>query len=104
MTGHFGSLVPGDRPQQRRRQVRHPQLQSVVQGVAVALQKMQQSDHPGLPFNERTDRRALVLAYDEISFRKTEGWPGRVGCGSDRLAVTSLTGNVRPAFWGRLGC
>jgi hypothetical protein len=35
-----------------------------VQGVAVALRKMQQSDHPGLPFNERTDRRALVLADD----------------------------------------
>ena len=29
---------------------------------------------------------ALVLADDEIAFRKTEPWPGKVGCGLDRLA------------------
>ena len=66
VTGHFGSLIPGDRPQQRRRQVRHPRFQCVVQCVAVSLRKMQQSDHLGLPFNERADRRARVLTDDEI--------------------------------------
>ena len=68
MTGHFGALVPGDRPQQRRRQIGHPRLQGIVQRLAVALNKMQQSDHPGLPFDERADRRALVLADDQIAF------------------------------------
>ena len=29
---------------------------------------MQQPDHPGLPFDECADRRALVLADDEITF------------------------------------
>ena len=29
---------------------------------------MQQSDHPGLPFDECADRRFLVLADDEIAF------------------------------------
>lgn len=66
--------------------VGHPGLQGVVEGVAVSLRKVQQSDHPGLPFDERTDRRALVLADDEIPFRKTEAWPEKVGCGLDRLA------------------
>jgi hypothetical protein len=73
--GHFGSLIPGERPQQRRRHVDHPRFQCVVQGVAVSLRKMQQSDHPGLPFRERADRRALVLTDD---------------VGSDRGAVPRL--------------
>jgi hypothetical protein len=36
-----------------------------VQGVAVSLRKVQQSDHPGLPFDERTDRRASWVGADE---------------------------------------
>ena len=75
-----------------------------MQGVAVSLRKVQQSDHPGLPFDERTDRGALVLADYEVAFRKTEALAreGRVWLRSP--CVMSLTGNVRPAFLGRLGC
>jgi hypothetical protein len=90
VTGHFGSLVPGDQPQQRRRQVRPTRPQCFVQGVSVALRKMQQSDHPGLPFDERADRLALVLADDEIAppvprLGAVLGWEGRwwivsIGC------------------------
>jgi hypothetical protein len=50
------------------------------------LWKVQQSDLPGLPFDERTDRRALVLADYEVAFRKLRPWSGKVGCGLDRLA------------------
>jgi hypothetical protein len=39
-----------------------------TQAVGVAAGQAQQPDHPGLPFDQRADRRALVLADDEISF------------------------------------
>ena len=42
-------------------------LQGVVEGVAVALRKMQQPDQPGLAFDECADRRALVLADDQVA-------------------------------------
>jgi hypothetical protein len=38
VTGHFGSLIPGDRQEQRCRQVRQPCFQCVVQDVALAEQ------------------------------------------------------------------
>jgi hypothetical protein len=62
-----------------------------VQRVAVTLQKMQQSDYSGLPFHERADRRALVLADDEIAFRKTEDGPG--GPGVAEIALRDV------AYW-----
>jgi hypothetical protein len=92
-----------DRPQQRRRQVRQPRFQRLVQSVAVSLQKMQQSDDPGLMFHQGADRGALVLADDEIAFRKTEDGPG--GSGVAEIALRQV------AYWecppdspGRPGC
>jgi len=64
---------------------------------------MQQSDHPGLPLDERADRRALILADEEIAFRKTEALAreGRVWLRSP--GVMSLTGECqmhqRLWFW-----
>jgi len=75
---------------------------------------VQQPHHPGLPLDERADRRPLGRADDEVALRKSVGGPGgRVlaetdqgpggpGVDAGRLAVRSLTGNVRPAFWGAL--
>jgi acyl CoA:acetate/3-ketoacid CoA transferase beta subunit len=39
-----------------------------VQGVAVAIGHVQQADHSGLPLDQGADRRALVLADDQITF------------------------------------
>src|SRR5829696_9130833 len=71
-----------------------------LRGVTVG--QLEQHRVVGGPFHQGADRGQVLAADDQVALRKTEGWPGRVGCGLDRLAVTSLTGNVRPAFWGRL--
>jgi hypothetical protein len=68
VTGHLRALVPGDRPQQARRQVTHPVFQRIVEGVAVAPGKMKQPDQAGLSFDEGAYRRPLALADDEIPF------------------------------------
>jgi hypothetical protein len=63
---------------------------------------MHQPQHPGLTFHQSADRREVVVADDEVAFRKTEAGPGGLGVAEDRLAVLSLTGNVRPVLLGAL--
>ena len=50
--------------------------------LAPALQPRQMHQERGsaAALDERADRRA-VRADDQVAFRKTEAWPGRVGCG-----------------------
>ena len=67
-----------------------PGPQRLVQGVAVSAGEVQQPDQPGLPLDERADRRALVLADDQIAFpvpgsERSSGGKGRwwivsIGC------------------------
>jgi hypothetical protein len=90
MPRHLGALIPGDRSQQGCGQVGHPGCQRVVQGVAVTPGQVQQPDHPGLPFDQRADCRALVLADDEISLpvpglRAVIGLEGPLADGEHRL-------------------
>jgi hypothetical protein len=72
--------------------------------VGVTSGKVHQPNHAGLPLDEGADRRALVLADDEVTFRKTERGPGGSGVAEIALRYVSLTGNVRPTLLGRLGC
>jgi hypothetical protein len=64
MTGHFGALIPGDRPQQHRRQIAHPRGQRRMERIAAMEGKMQQPNHPPLALDERADRGLVVGAGD----------------------------------------
>src|SRR5262245_46945342 len=66
--GHFDALVPGDRSDQVRGQGTHGRGDRDAQGVGVTGGKVHQSDQTGLALDEGADRRALVLADDEVTF------------------------------------
>lgn len=62
------SLIPSDRPRQTRRQIPHPQLQRLMQRLAIPPCQVRQPHRPDLPFNHRVDGGALILTEDEIAF------------------------------------
>ena len=75
----------------------------IMQGVAIARGKVQHPDRPGLPLDEGADRRALVLADDEVPLRKTEGArEGRVWLRSP--CVTVAHWECSPGSSGCPGC
>ena len=90
VASYLRALVPGDRPQQHRREVAHARSERGVEGVTVALRQMQPTDEAGLVFDQRADRRALVLADEELALpmarlRAIVGWEGSLVDGEHRL-------------------
>jgi hypothetical protein len=67
MPSNLSALVPDDRAQQPCRYVRHPGREDFVKSVTVPAGQVEEAADPSQVFHERTDRRALVSADDEIS-------------------------------------
>jgi len=65
---HFDALIPGDRSDQGGGQPTHGRGDRDAQGIGVTTGKVHQPDPAGLPLDEGADRRALVLADDEVTF------------------------------------
>jgi hypothetical protein len=57
-----------------------------------------QSNQAGLALNESADRRALVLADDEVTFRKTEAGPEEPGVAEVALRCCRLLGMFARLF------
>ena len=86
--GHLAALVPGQGPSQLLGQLAISATHGVVHGERRRGRSGRCSSwhNPVLRSTRVPIADLPCLAEDEIAFRKTEPWPGKVGCGLDRLA------------------
>ena len=68
MPGHFGSLIPGSRPQQSSGEIGHARRQCADGAGGVARIKVKQACGAGLVLHQRPDSAAMIRAHDQIAF------------------------------------